>query len=428
MTILYNIVFIIFLFFYIPLFLSKKRRRKGVLLRLGIYSRHLISRLSGRKNIWIHAVSVGEIIAVAPLVENIRLKHPGYRIVFSTVTETGNIAATKILSEDDIALYLPFDLSFIVRKAIGYIRPSFLVITETELWPNLILTARKMGVKVFLVNGRISDSSFKKYRIAMGLLAPVLRHINLICMQTEEYSQRIISLGAYRQRVFVSGNMKFDSAFLGYVSCQKSEALKSMLCLDQDSRLMAAGSTHPGEELIVLSSYKKLKPEFPGLRLIIAPRHVERAHEVMQAAQHLRLDAVLFSCLSAGKSMPSGAIIVLDIIGRLKEIYSISDIVFIGGSLVKRGGQNMIEPAVFSKPIILGPHTYNFRDITDMFLENHAVVIAKSQASLEGIVSGLLKDEGLAKTLGEKARYVVESNRGAAERTLKAIEDEGVFL
>ena len=267
------------------------------MLRLGIYSRHLISRLSGRKNIWIHAVSVGEIIAVAPLVENIRLKHPGYRIVFSTVTETGNIAATKILSEDDIALYLPFDLSFIVRKAIGYIRPSFLVITETELWPNLILTARKMGVKVFLVNGRISDSSFKKYRIAMGLLAPVLRHINLICMQTEEYSQRIISLGAYRQRVFVSGNMKFDSAFLGYVSCQKSEALKSMLCLDQDSRLMAAGSTHPGEELIVLSSYKKLKPEFPGLRLIIAPRHVERAHEVMQAAQHLRLDAVLFSLM-----------------------------------------------------------------------------------------------------------------------------------
>jgi 3-deoxy-D-manno-octulosonic-acid transferase len=428
MRIIYNIIFTIFLFFYIPVFLFKKRRRAGIRIRLGIYDKSLISKLSGRKNIWVHAVSIGEVIAAAPLVESIRQRHPEYRIVFSTVTETGNIAAGRILSKDDIILYLPFDISFIVKKVVGYIKPSFLVITETEIWPNLILTAQKMGVKIFMVNGRISDNSFKRYRIAAPLLMPVLRHIDLFCMQTKEYSQRIISLGAYRQRVIVSGNMKFDSAFLDDVSCHGAEMLQNILCLDQSSRLMVAGSTHPGEEDMILNAYKRLKPEFPGLMLIIAPRHVERACEIMQTAQHLRLEAELFSRLSKVSSMAPGKIVVLDVIGRLKDIYSISDIVFVGGSLVKKGGQNMVEPAVFSKPIILGPYTYNFRDITDMFLKNQAVMIAKSQGSLEGIIRGLLKDESLAKRLGEKARSVVESNRGAAERTLKAIEDEGVFL
>jgi len=191
---------------------------------------------------------------------------------------------------------------------------------------------------------------------------------------------------------------------------------------------MVAGSTHPGEEYMILNAYKRLKPEFPGLMLIIAPRHIERAREIMQTAQRLRFKAELFSRLSKVNSMSPRKIVVLDVIGRLKDIYSISDIVFVGGSLVKKGGQNMVEPAVFSKPIILGPYTYNFRDITDMFLKNQAVMIAKSQGSLESIIRGLLKDESLAKRLGEKARSVIESNRGAAERTLKAIEDEGVFL
>jgi 3-deoxy-D-manno-octulosonic-acid transferase len=427
MTILYNIVFIVFLFFYIPVFLFKKKKREGIGIRFGIYSKGLITKLSGRKNIWVHAVSVGEVKAAAPLLNIIRQRHPGYRIVFSTVTETGNTAAASILSKDDISLYLPFDISFIIRKVISYINPFFLIITETEIWPNLISTAHKMGIKTFIVNGRISDSSFIKYRLARPLLAPVLRCIDLFCMQTGEYAQRIISLGAYAQRVVVSGNMKFDSAFLDDVSCQGAEMLRDMLCLDHDSRLMVAGSTHPGEELMILNAYSRLKREFPGLRLIIAPRHVERAHEITQTANHMNFKTDLFSRLSSENSMPSENVVVIDVIGKLKDVYSISDIVFIGGSMVKKGGQNMIEPAVFSKPIILGPYTYNFRDITDMFLKNHAVVIAESPASLEETARGLLKDEDSAKRLGQKARSVVESNRGASERTFKAIEDEGVF-
>ncbi len=397
-------------------------------MRLGIYSSDLVSRLAGRKNIWIHAVSVGEVIAVAPLIENIRQRHPGCRIVFSTVTETGNSAAKKILLKDDIDLYLPFDLSFITRKVIDYIKPVFLVLTETELWPNLILTAHKMNVKIFLVNGRISDSSFRRYKIARPFLASALRNIDLLCMQTEEYGQRMALLGAHRSRVAVSGNMKFDSAFLDDISDQRREILRQTLCLHSGERLMVAGSTHPGEEDIILSAYNKLKTQFPQLRLIMAPRHIERAHDIMNIVERLQLDAVFFSRLSEANRAVSAHVVIFDVIGRLKDLYSIADIVFVGGSLVRKGGQNMIEPAVFAKPIVLGPYTHNFRDIVDMFLEKQAIVIAESEESLVVVIEGLLKDKDSAKRLGQKARSVVESNRGAAERTLKAIENEGIFL
>ena len=428
MNILFNIAFALFLFFYAPLFIFKKRRRKGIRIRLGIYSKDLISRLASRKNIWIHAVSVGEVIAAAPLIENIRQRHIGYRIILSTVTETGNSAARKILLKDDIDLYLPFDLSFITRKVMGYIKPVFLILTETELWPNLILAAHKMNSKIFLVNGRISDSSFKRYRIAKALLAPVLRNIDLLCMQTQEYKERIVSLGAHRSRTVVSGNMKFDSAFLDDVSDQHREMLKEILCLHSGERLMVAGSTHPGEEDIMLSAYNKLKTQFTGLRLIIAPRHIERAHDITQIAKRLRLESALFSCLAKGGRVSPENIIILDVIGKLKDIYSIAEIVFVGGSMVKRGGQNIVEPAVFAKPIVVGPYTYNFRDIIDMFLEKQAVMIAETEGFLVGVIDGLLKDRDLAKRLGQRARSVVESNRGAAERTLRFIENEGVFL
>ena len=411
-----------------PLFLFKKRRRKGIGIRLGIYNRDLISRLAGRKNIWVHAVSVGEVIAVAPLIENIRQRYPEYRIVFSTVTETGNSAARKILLKDDIDLYLPFDLSFITRKVIGYIRPVFLILTETELWPNLILTAHKMNVKIFLVNGRISDSSFRRYKIARLFLAPALRNINLLCMQTQEHKERMVLLGAYRSRAAISGNMKFDSAFLDDISDRHREILRETLCLRSGERLIVSGSTHPGEEEMVLRAYNKLKAQFPGLRLIIAPRHIERAHDIMNIVQRLHLDAVFFSRLSEENQVVSGHVVIIDIIGRLKDLYSIADIVFVGGSLVRKGGQNMIEPAVFAKPIVLGPYTHNFRDIVNIFLEKHAVMIAESQGSLTGVIEGLMKDKDLAKSLGQRARLVVESNRGAAERTLRLIENEGVFL
>jgi 3-deoxy-D-manno-octulosonic-acid transferase len=433
MNILYDIAFVFFLFFYAPVFFFKKRKRHGIGLRLGFYPKELINKLSGRKNIWIHAVSVGEVIAVSPLVKAMREKYPAHRIVFTTVTETGNTAAQKILSNNDIALYLPFDLGFIVGRVISFIRPCLLVITETELWPNLIMRPSEYRIKVFLVNGRISDSSFKKYKIVKPLLSSIIKKIHLACMQTTSDKNRILRLGAVNRKTVVLGNMKFDSALLNICSGHERQHLQEVLNLN--GQLIVAGSTHKGEEEIILEIYKKLKIKFPGIVLVIAPRHIERAIEIAHIADREGLKSLYFSKIMTAnypaKAAPTAypdSVIILDVIGMLKNLYSLAEIVFIGGSLVKKGGQNIIEPAVFSKPVIIGPYTHNFRDIVEMFLREEAVIIVKSKAMLLNKLDLLLKDETLCSRLGRKARLVVETNKGIAEQTLSLIENENVFL
>jgi 3-deoxy-D-manno-octulosonic-acid transferase len=433
MNILYDIAFIVFLFFYVPVFFIKKRKRHGIGLRLGLYSRKLINALAGRKNIWIHAVSVGEVMAVSPLIKAMREKYPEHRIVLTTVTETGNTAAKGILSGDDIALYLPFDLGFVVSKVISFIMPCALIITETELWPNLITHAGKSRIKIFLVNGRISDGSFQKYKIVKPLLRPIVKKIHLSLMQTVSDKNRLLRLGADESKTFVLGNMKFDSALSGDGCSQERQTLEQALNLNE--QLIVAGSTHKGEEKIILEIYKKLKIKFPDIMLIIAPRHVERAPEIAQIAGREGFQPLYFSKIIAGNysskdnvSVYSDSIIIMDAIGRLKGLYSMAKIVFIGGSLVKKGGQNIIEPAVFSKPVIIGPYTHNFRDIVEMFLREEAVMVVKSKSMLFNALDLLLKDETLCRRLGQKARLVAEANRGIAEKTLSLIENEKVFL
>jgi 3-deoxy-D-manno-octulosonic-acid transferase len=428
MCILYNIAFLVFLFFYAPIFLLKKRRH-GIFLRLGLYPKGLIERLSERKNIWVHAVSVGEVIAVSALVKAIRQRHPEFRIVFTTVTETGNAAAKNILPDSDIILYLPFDISFIIRKVISYIRPCFIVITETEIWPNLIMCLYESNIKIFLANGRISDSSFKRYRIIKPFLAGLLKKISLCCMQTRESSSRILQLGARQSGTVVSGNMKFDSAFLDNISEKDKDSLRHALGIDHAGQLMVAGSTHKGEEAIILRTYKRLKDKFPGVRLVVAPRHIDRAAETAKTAQALGIKTARFSDIGEGSNAISiESVLILDKIGSLKKLYSIAEIVFVGGSMVKKGGQNMIEPAVFGKPIIMGPYTNNFRDIIDMFLKEDAIMVADSEERLFGMCNMLLQDADSRERLGERARSIVARNKGSAQRTLDLIENENVFL
>ncbi|MFA5369336.1 MAG: 3-deoxy-D-manno-octulosonic acid transferase [Candidatus Omnitrophota bacterium] len=428
MNILYDIAFVVFLFFYLPVFLFRGKRRKGIFIRLGFYPKQLRMELKDKNNIWFHAVSVGEVLAAAPLIKALHEGYPGYRVVLSVVTETGYCAAKKILPDNDIALYLPFDLTFIVRKVIGYIRPVFLIITETELWPNLILSAHSMKIKVFLVNGRISDKSFRRYRAIKGLLFPVMECVDIFCMQTREYARRIESLGACRDRIAVLGNMKFDSACQGDVSDEYVKFLTNALCLEPGQRLIVAGSTHRGEEEMILGAYAQLKESHAGLRIIIAPRHIERYREIACLVRRSGLEPVFFSRLRDEALISPDQVVIVDIIGMLKAVYSIAYLVFVGGSLIKHGGQNMVEPAVFAKPIILGPHTFNFRDIVAMFLEQEAVMIAEDRACLKNIMSCLLRDKVMAETLGQKAALVVKSNTGAAQRILHIIENETVFL
>jgi 3-deoxy-D-manno-octulosonic-acid transferase len=428
MSIIYDIVFIVFLFFYAPLSFFRKKKRKGLRMRLGIYSKKLLKNLAGRKNVWIHAVSVGEVMAVKPLAEKIRQRCPGVRIVITTITETGNAAVNSIIKEGDIALYLPFDIGFVVRRVMSYIKPVFLIVAETEIWPNLFFTAYENNVKIFLVNGRISDNSYSRYRLLTFLLKPILSKAACFCMQSKEHAQRIISIGALKEKVFVTGNMKFDSGFLPNNGNSASEGLIKIFNSKSKVRIITAGSTHPGEEPLILDAYIRLRDEFPGLRLVIAPRHIERADKIAQLVKCLSLKPVLFSFLTErGSALSSEEVLILDTIGTLKAFYGISELVFIGGSLVKKGGQNVIEPALFNKPVITGPYTNNFHDIVNMFLANDAIVIARSGEELMREFKRLLASPDAAKMIGKRAGAVVESNKGSAERVIRIIEHEGVF-
>lgn len=423
MGIIYNIIFISLAFFYIPVFLIRKRKRRGVAFRFGVYPKALIDRLKERENIWIHAVSVGETMAVSSLIRRLRSSYPGYRLVITTVTETGNSVAKRLAGENDIVLFLPFDITFIIRRVIAYIRPSLLIIAETELWPNLIREADKSKVPVMLINGRISDRSFKGYAFLRFMIAPILRKITLFLMQTDTDRERIIYLGAEDSKVRSSGNIKFDNSLFVDLSDDEKKELYSYLNIKKGEKLLVAGSTHTGEEEAVVEAFKSLKNQFNSLRLLIAPRHVERTSDIEDIVAGYNLKPVRVSELMAERDTASSEkIFILDTIGHLKNFYSIADVVFMGGSLVRKGGQNMIEPAVFAKPIIFGPYTFNFRDITELFLRKKAALMVNDASSLKEAIASLLRDPALCKSLGERAKRIVEENRGATDITMKAIE------
>ena len=428
MAILYNIAFLIFAIFYIPVFLLN-RRREGIALRLGLYPEELIERLKERRNIWIHAVSVGEVMALASLMEAIRKRYPQSRIVITTVTETGNTVAHKVIKGDEIVLYLPFDISFVVRKVLGYINPSALIIAETEIWPNLIMESDRRGIPIIIVNGRISDRSFGRYKLVKAMLRPVLKMVNIFIMQSDADSKRIICLGAQASSVKVSGNMKFDSAVSIDTVDKKDKDLMQMLGISDDDKLFIAGSTHPGEEEIVLSVYSELKRKFDNIRLLLAPRHIERANELEGLIKKYGFTPVKVSQLSTmNHELSTSNVFLLDTMGQLKDLYAIVFAVFIGGSMVKKGGQNMIEPAVFKKPILFGPHTSNFRGIADLFIKKEAALLVKDKASLKSALEKLLNEPDRADRLGKSARFIVDENIGATESVIKEIEDAKILL
>jgi len=431
MNILYDLAFILFAVFYIPAFLLKRRKREGMALRLGIYPEELRKKLTERKNIWVHAVSVGEVMAISPLLDRLRQSYPDLRLVITTVTETGNLLAKKIAKKDEILLFLPFDITFSVKRAVSYISPVMLIIAETELWPNLISVNSDKNIPVVLVNGRISDESFGRYNIIRFMLKPVLSKIRLLCMQTDTEKERIVSLGADPLRMKVTGNMKFDSSMPQTLADGNATILASILNLGEGHQLLVAGSTHPGEEEIIISAYSGIRKRFSGLKLLIAPRHIERTPEIERIVMANGFVGLRVSELirlgQASKNSRSNEIFILDTIGQLKDCYSLAELVFVGGSLVKKGGQNIIEPAALAKPVLFGPHTFNFRNITKLLLKEEAAVMIRDKVSFEDSCLRLLESSSLRSKIGIKAKEIVEMNRGASDSTMEAI-DETVSL
>ncbi len=423
MSILYDLIFLIFAICYLPVFLFQKKIHAGFGMRLGFLPE--IPELD--RPIWIHAVSVGEAISIKQLVENLKEKFPQKDFVISTVTPTGNKIARSIAGKNDTVLYLPLDFSWIVRRVIAKVDPSVLVIAETEIWPNLIARFHKEDIPIAVVNARISDRSFKGYLLAKFLIKPLLNKISVFCVQTDLDAERLVKLGVSLEKIVCTGNMKFDIKIRDYEDLKKDYAdYRKKLGLGINEKLWVAASTHLGEEEEILRIYLKVSGLYPDFKLLIAPRHPERSESIEKLAnKYPGVKAYRISRLSRLDSVLDDSnrrpVFILDTIGELMYFYAVSDIVFVGGSLVKNGGHNILEPASLGKPIIFGKYMFNFRDITEMFLKNNAGIMVKDSSELEENLKVLLGNKDKISQLGKASREIILKNQGATARNAEAI-------
>jgi len=415
MFILYDLIFLVISIVYLPIYLLRGKFQRGFMARLGI----LPKDLELNNPIWIHAVSVGEAQAVRVLVEGLRKAYPAQKFVISTVTATGNKIAKTFAKDGDLVTYLPLDFSFIVRKTINKIKPKIFILAETEIWPNLISYLYKKNIPTAVVNGRISGRSFKGYRFIKFLAQPILTKIRLFCVQTERDAERLRSLGVAADKIKVTGNMKFDIT----IDTQKDySAYRLKLGLLPDEKLLVAGSTHPQEEEIILGVYQELCVTYPDLKLLIAPRHPERSADIAALIEKFGFSPVRLSSLNSRTQRTqsnSRTIFILDSIGELLNYYAIAEVIFVGGSLVKKGGHNILEPAALGKPVLFGPQMFNFWDIAELFLSAQAALVVSGPEELKTKISDLLSDPSLIAQLGKRAREVVFRNQGASPRNLE---------
>lgn len=383
-------------------------------------------RQEERGAIWVHAVSVGETLAVSGLVRELQRRYPDRKIFLSHVTTAGREAGEFRLTGVAGRFLLPLDWSMCVRRALGYIRPSLLVIVETELWPNLIRAARAAGAHVVLVNGRISDRSFPRYQWVRPFMRRVLADVHCVCAQSAVDAERFHNLGAAKDRVVASGNLKFDAQppQLGDFTPRLGQALVSA----GRAPVIVAASTMPGEEKLLLPAWEAVRRQYPRALLILAPRHPARFEEVAALFSERNLSFVQRTGLAAEQHQLTSQIaptdiLLLDTIGELAGIFDLADVVFMGGSLVPTGGHNLIEPAYWGKAILFGPYMHNFRDIAQLFLQRDAGVQVSDSGELACVLAKLLGSPGHRKQLGEAARSVLEEQRGATERVLQVLAE-----
>jgi 3-deoxy-D-manno-octulosonic-acid transferase len=371
----------------------------------------------GERSVWIHAVSVGEVLAARPLVAALKDRLPGWRVFLSTTTPTGNAIAAKSVRADGL-FYAPFDWPRPVRAALAALDPVLLVLVEREIWPNLIHESHRRGTRVAIVNGRLSERSFSRYRLARAFLRRVLGEVDLFLMQAPAHASRIRALGALEARVQVTGNLKFDAA----ETPAPSEALTSRfgLAARRNRPLLVAGSTTAGEEDLVLTAFRRVLARLPEAALLIAPRHPERFDLVASLVGSRGLGCLRRSALEPG-GWGDEEVVLLDTLGELAPVYALADVVFVGGSLVSAGGHNILEPAAAGRPVIVGRHMENFQEIADQFRVAGALVRVADAEQLGHEVAALLLDASRRRELGDRARRLVEENRGAVRRTVDAL-------
>lgn len=424
----YNIVLFAAAFFLIPYYAVRiiltGKYRKSIGPKFGFIQPNVIEGMKGSPRIWVHAVSVGEVTAAAPVVSSLRKIFPHACIVLSTSTETGQEMARRIVPQATSFIYYPLDIPFVIRKVVNLVNPDIFVTVETEIWPNFIRICHEKGLKIVMVNGRISPRSFRRYLKTKFFWKKILALVDEAGMISEIDADRIKILGMETSRVHVMGNAKYDSLAAGADEALKKEtAIK--LNIDPASKVFVAGSTHEGEEKIVLRVYRKLLKEYPDLILIVIPRHIERREEALSCAGGEGFpDCITMTEINGGKKRTSERIIIIDVIGELFKVYSLATVVFCGGSLVPKGGQNILEPAAWGKVILYGPSMEDFADEKKLLEEAGAGMTVAGEEELLRRIRELLEAPETTSRKGKAGRKIVASNMGASRRYAEMIKNE----
>lgn len=378
--------------------------------------------LDGKPVIWLHCVSVGETQAARPLAQRLKQAFPHHALVVSTVTLTGQTLARDVFRDQaESVFYFPFDWRWSARRALKAINPAAVLIMETELWPNFLRECKARRIPVALVNGRISRQSYRRYKMIKFFLRRVLSCLSIAVMQSEIDAERLESLGMAREKLFTAGNLKFDSEVAGELS-GRTEELKQRFGLRSGAPLILAASTHSPEEEMMLESIKQLRMKQP-VRLMIAPRRPERFNEVAALIQKSGLNWAR-KTNAPQREDTDAAVILLDTIGELRATYSLADVVFVGGSIVDKGGHNVLEPAAAGAAVVTGAHTHNFHAVVDLMVEAGALVQLPpviTTKEITNVFSNLLASPGDRDALGRRAKQLVTDNQGATDRTIKLI-------
>ena len=422
---LYNVLLLLASPVVLIVLLAKQRCRRGLPARLGLRLSHPGGNDSNVPVIWIHAVSLGEVVAVAPLARALHERFPHFRMIVSTVTETGREAVEQRLRGVAEHRYAPLDFPWVVARVVDCWQPSLYLFVETELWPNLLRVLEGRRIPTILVNGRLSTRSYQRQR--MGLVRPLYRRmlgsISRCLMQSERDARRIIDLGADPARVLRTGNIKFDQP-VPHDAPAGQRLSRASLAVAADERLFIAGSTHPVEEEQLLNCYRQVSRDVPSLVLALAPRHIERAAEVEALVHKAGLPAIRRSVIANRGTVESGGgprVIILDTRGELAWFYKEAVAAFVGGSLVPVGGHNLLEPAVWGKPVFFGPYTDHCAEVADLLIAAEGGLRVENGDDLARRMTIVLKDESRLARMGQAARQVVQENQGALQRSLDQI-------
>ncbi|MCF6157254.1 MAG: 3-deoxy-D-manno-octulosonic acid transferase [wastewater metagenome] len=429
MSAIFNIIYITALTFSSPYLLLKiltnKRYRSGIPQRLGWIT------VRERKSpcMWIHCASVGEVLTIKTLVKHLEKEFNTWDIVLSTNTNTGLFVAQKNFPGRKV-FYLPLDFSWIIDKVLNAIAPNCLILIELELWPNFIMAAAKRNIPVILLNARISEKSLKWYRILSKIserfFESITRKGNFFCARTSGDADRLKNWGIPEEQMVITGNMKFDT-IITTLPKETEVQLTQVFEIDKQDKIIVCGSTHEGEEIILLRTFQHIRKKFNTLRFILVPRHIERVNDIITVIESLGLKHVKKTSLDKGEGtidrQKYETVILVDTVGDLLATYSIADCVFVGKSLVPKGGQNILEPAGLAKPIIIGPYTFNFHEEVQLLKEADAIKIVQDESSLSNEMMYVLEHPVEAQNMGKRAQAAVRKQRGATDRNVRIIRE-----